>query len=209
MQGSRPLQTLDIRTRARRAWSRPAQKVAMALGCCAGIVAEPHNPIQVPGHRAIMWLTLLLAARLFCGPGWSTAVGAAAMGGALLLARSPHGVWTVAQYGIAGILLDGLLAGAQRLAETPLRLMALGAGVEVAVGWIAPLGQSLVGGVGLGTVWRSAQAVGAGAFLRLFALDAAFGAGAGLLCWGLTVAVAARSSRRAGIPAGVLSGAGA
>jgi hypothetical protein len=167
------------------------RKLAAALACTGGIVFEPHNPIQVPGHRALMWLTLLVAVRLVCGPGWSSAVGLASIAGSMALVHSPHGLWTVAQYGVAGIGVDAVMTTWPSLAEGPLRLMALGAAVELSVGWIAPLGQSLFGGVGMTTIWQSLQTVGGAALVRLFSLDILFGAGAGLLGWSL-VALAFR-----------------
>lgn len=191
-------------SRLKRIWGQPAQKISVGLACVAGIVAEPHNPIQVPGHRALMWLTLLLVARLACGPGWSTLVGLSAAAGSLALVGSPHGVWTVAQYGLAGVGIDVLLTAFPGLARTPLRLLAFGAGVELAVGWIAPLGQSVFAGVGPTEIWQSLQSVGWTAALRLFALDAAFGAGAGLIGWTLVYALFRHRPSRSAVRAGMI-----
>ena len=58
-----------------------------------------------------------------------------------------------------------------RVAGHALRLSAMGAIVLLAVGWIAPLGQSLTGGVPLAELWPSLVAVAGVGLSRLVALD--------------------------------------
>ncbi|HEX3426560.1 MAG TPA: hypothetical protein VHT30_10550 [Acidimicrobiales bacterium] len=194
--------------RLRRLWTAPSQKAAAALACTAGIILEPHNPIQVPGHRAVMWLTLLVAARLFCGRGWSTAVGIASATGALVLLQSSHGVWTVVQYAIAGVLVDAVLSLWPKVGVRPMRLMATGALIELSVGWIAPLGQSVFSGIGATEIWQSLETVGWPALGRLFALDLCFGAIGGLVGWALVSAVVGtRPTRGAVRTSGMISAA--
>jgi hypothetical protein len=69
------------------------------------------------------------------------------------------------------------------------KLAVLGAIVLLAVGWIAPVGQSLTGGIPMADVWPSlVSAFGAG-LSRLVVLDLAFGAAAGVMGWGVASAL--------------------
>jgi hypothetical protein len=113
-------------------------------------------------------------------------VGAAAVLG---LGISPDGIYGVADYAIAGVLIDVALAVRPTIARNPLTVGLLGAIVLLAVGWIAPLGQSLTGGIPIAEIWPSlVSAFGAG-LSRLVTLDLAFGAVAGVMAWGLAGAL--------------------
>jgi hypothetical protein len=146
-------------------------------------------PMGLPGHRALGWLTVLIAVRLIAGPGWSALVGVLGAVAVLALGISPDGIYGVADYAIAGILIDATLAVRPKIARNAIKLAVLGAIVLLAVGWIAPLGQSLTGGVPLAYLWPSmVSAFGAG-LSRLVVLDLTFGAVAGVLAWALATAL--------------------
>ena len=153
-------------------------------------------PLGLPGHRALGWLTMLIAVRLIAGPGWAAAVGLISAALVLVTGISPNGVWGVAQYGIAGVLLDSMLALRPTVARHAVTLGLLGAAVLLAVGWIAPLGRSLTGGIPLAELWPSVVSVAGAGLSRIVVLDLAFGAVAGLLAWALAAAFA-RSRDRA------------
>jgi hypothetical protein len=149
-------------------------------------------PMGLPGHRALGWLTMLIAVRLIAGPGWSAIVGVLGAAAVLALGISPDGIYGVADYAIAGVLIDATLKLRPSVAGNVLKLALLGAIVLLAVGWIAPLGRSLSGGVPLAYLWPSmVSAFGAG-LSRLVVLDLTFGAVSGVLGWALATA-----SRRA------------
>ena len=161
MQSSSPTNTAGLADRAGEMWSRVAQKGALAVVAGGGILAQPNVPLHLPGHRALVWLALLLAVRLLNGAGWSSAIGVACTAGALLFGTAPH---EVAAYAVAGVLIDVALLSRPAIGEGPLQLIALGAGVSLAVGWIAPFSQHHLDATMLGYF-------------------AAFGAAAGLLSW--------------------------
>ena len=157
----------------------------------AAIMVEPHNPIQLPGHRALGWLGLLFMMRLVGGTGWATAVGLASAIGTVAIGRSPNGsFWGVLQYVVAGLGVDAFLAARPRIATSPLRLAILGAGLLMLVGWITPISNSFVGGATPRDIWVSLTSIHAAGWLRLLGFDAAFGAGAGAIGYGLAWAVA-------------------
>ena len=146
-------------------------------------------PMGLPGHRALGWLTVLILARLIAGPGMAAIVGLLGAAAVLALGISPDGVYGVADYAIAGILIDVTLAVRPGVARNGVKLAMLGAIVLLAVGWIAPVGQSLAGGIPMADVWPSlVSAFGAG-LSRLVVLDLAFGAAAGVIAWSLATAV--------------------
>jgi hypothetical protein len=147
-------------------------------------------PLGLPGHRALGWLTMLIAVRLIAGPGWAAAVGVFSAALVLVTGESPNAVWGVAQYAIAGVLLDSMLLLRPTIARHAATLSLLGAAVLLAVGWIAPLGRSLTGGIPLAELWPSVVSVAGAGLSRIVALDLAFGAVAGLLAWGLAAAFA-------------------
>jgi hypothetical protein len=176
---------------------RPWQRAA-AGGCAtAGVwlFAAWKVPLGLPGHRALGWLTMLIAVRLIAGPGYAAAVGIFSAGLVLVTGESPNAVWGVAQYAIAGVLLDGMLLVRPAIARHAVTLSLLGATVLLAVGWIAPLGRSLTGGIPLAELWPSVVSVMGAGLSRIVVLDLAFGAGAGLLAWALAAALARTRAR--------------
>src|SRR2546429_113192 len=76
-------------------------------------------------------------------------------------------------------------------------LAALGAAILLSVGWITPLGKSFfAGGTDVHTVWLSLTDVQPSAWIRLVAFDTAFGAGAGLIAYGVIHGVATVAAQR-------------
>jgi len=155
------------------------------------IMEQPHIPLGLPGYRALMWLGLIIAARILSGPGWATFVGVAAAVGTLMIGRSPDGIWGIMQYVIAAIVVDLVLVWRPGLTRHVTALMALGAGSLVLVGWIAPLGQGFTAGAGFGDLWYALSTLGLTAWTRLIGFDLLFGVGAGVigvaLAWVLSV----------------------
>jgi hypothetical protein len=171
----------------RRITREPWKRLATGGIATAGVIgfAAWKIPMGLPGHRALGWLTVLIAARLIAGPGWSTIVGVLGAAAVLALGISPDGIYGVADYAIAGILIDATLAVRPTVARNGFALAVLGGVVLLAVGWIAPLGQSLTGGVPVADLWPSlVSAFGAG-LSRLVVLDLTFGAVAGVMAWSL------------------------
>jgi hypothetical protein len=181
----------------------------------AAIMTQPHLALGLPGHRALTWLALLFIMRMVGGPGWATAVGLASAVGTLAIGRSPDGTfWGVLQYVVAGFGVDAFLwarpALAARAARPPARplsdgsipgraseMAGLGAAILLAVGWITPLGKSFFGaGADPRTVWLSITDVAPSAWIRLVGFDALFGAGAGLIAYGLVHGVGAVAAHR-------------
>ena len=160
---------------------------ALAAGLStAAIMVQPHNPIQLPGHRALGWLALLFMMRLLGGAGWASAVGFASTVGTLAIGRSPNGsFWGVLQYVVAGIGVDAFLWARPRLALSPWRLAALGAGLLMAVGWITPVSNSFVGGASGKEIWLSLSSIQVSGWVRILSYDLVFGAGAGLAGYAL------------------------
>jgi hypothetical protein len=163
------------------------RKVAVLAGIStAAIMIQPHTPLGLPGHRALGWLSLLLMMRLVGGTGWATAVGLASAVGTMAIGRSPNGsFWGVMQYVVAGLGIDAFLSVRPQLARNPLGLAALGALLLMLVGWITPISNSFVGGVPLNGIWVSIASVGASGWVRLLSFDLAFGAGAGVIGYGI------------------------
>ncbi len=177
----------------------------MAGGVATGgvwLFAAWKVPLGLPGHRALGWLTMLIAARLIAGPGWAAAVGIFSATLVLVTGESPNALWGVAQYAIAGVLVDSMLLLRPTIARHAVTLGLLGSAVLLAVGWIAPLGRSLTGGIPLAELWPSVVSVAGAGLSRIIVLDLAFGAVAGLLAWVLARAFA---RARAGVRAGELA----
>jgi hypothetical protein len=192
----------DSKRQSRRGRSRPApdpvrlatgpwQRLTVGAVATGGVIgfAAWKVPLGLPGHRALGWLTVLVAARLLAGPGWGALVGAVSAAAVLCLGISPDGVYGVADYAIAGLLIDATLTLRPAIGRNALALAVLGAVVLLAVGWIAPLGRSLTGGVPMAEIWPSLVSVAGGGLSRLVVLDLAFGAVAGLMGWGLASAL--------------------
>jgi hypothetical protein len=167
------------------------QRSALGGIAVAGVIGDAawKIPMGLPGHRALGWLTILVVARLVGGRGWAAIVGSVSAALVLALGISPDGVWGVAQYAIAGVLLDVALTVRPSLGSNAIKLGLLGAIVLLTVGWIAPLGQSLGAGVPLAYLWPSLVQVAGGGVSRLVVLDLVFGASAGVLGWMLAVAL--------------------
>src|SRR5712691_9358451 len=173
--------------RARRQAGGSLTKVAgLAAICTSAIMLQPHTPLGLPGHRALGWLSLLLVMRLEGGTGWATGVGLASALGTLAIGRSPNGsFWGVMQYVVAGIGIDAFLAARPQLAKNPIHLAGLGALLPLLVGWITPISNSFVAGVSLRGIWVSLTSMGASSWVRLLGSDLGFGAGAGVIGFGL------------------------
>src|SRR2546422_1210051 len=173
--------------RAYRQASGGVRKLAMLAGIStAAIMVQPHTPLGLPGHRALGWLSLLLMMRLVGGTGWAPGVGLASALGTLAIGRSPNGsFWGVLQYVMAGIGIDAFLAVRPQLAKNPLSLAGLGALLLLLVGWITPISNSFVEGVPLNGIWVSITGVGGSGWIHLLTSDLAFGAGAGVIGFGL------------------------
>lgn len=170
----------------RRGWRTVA---ALAVCSTGAIMIEPHNPIQLPGHRALGWLALLIAMRLVGGPGWAALVGTASAIGTMVIGRSPNGsIWGVLQYAVAGIGVEAFLGIRSSRRPSPALLAGAGAAILALVGWITPVSNSFVGGATPRAVWLSLSQIPAQSWGRLLAFDLAFGAAAGLI--GLAVAMA-------------------
>jgi hypothetical protein len=183
--------------------SEPARRRLPKVGLLAAlstgaIMTQPHLALGLPGHRALTWLALLFIMRMAGGPGWATAVGLAAAVGTMAIGRSPDGsFWGVLQYVVAGFGVDAFLWAKPALAAGALRMAALGAALLLSVGWITPLGKSFFGGgADVHTVWLSITDVQPSAWVRLVAFDSAFGAGAGLIAYGLIHGVTAVAAHR-------------
>jgi hypothetical protein len=176
----------------------PWQRLAVGAVSTAGVIgfAAWKVPLGLPGHRALGWLTMLIAARLIAGRGWGASVGIVSAVLVLALGISPDGIYGVADYAIAGVLIDATLTARPSIAHNALKLALLGAIVLLAVGWIAPLGRSLTGGIPMAELWPSLVSVAGAGLSRLVVLDLAFGAVAGAMGWGLACAL-----RRAADPA--------
>ena len=180
---------IEGRKRTTSRWSprNGLAKVATVAGLStAAIMTQPHTPLGLPGHRALGWLSLLLIVRLVGGTGWASAVGLASALGTMAIHRSPNGsFWGVAQYVLAGVGIDAFLAAFPSIGRNPFKLAGLGALLLVLVGWITPVSNAFVGGVPLHGIWVSISAIGAAGWIRLVKFDLLFGAGAGLIAYGL------------------------
>ena len=178
---------------------RRLPKVGLLAALSTGaIMTQPHLALGLPGHRALTWLALLFIMRMAGGPGWATGVGLAAAVGTMAIGRSPDGsFWGVLQYVVAGFGVDAFLWAKPALAAGAVRMAALGAAILLSVGWITPLGKSFFGGgTDPHTVWLSITDVAPSAWIRLVSFDTVFGAGAGLIAYGLVHGVAAAAAHR-------------
>ena len=190
---------------------RRLQKVGVLAALSTGaIMTQPHLALGLPGHRALTWLALLFIMRLVGGPGWATGVGLAAAVGTLAIGRSPDGsLWGVLQYVVAGFGVDAFLWVRPALAAGAARMAALGAAILLSVGWITPLGKSFFGaGADPHTVWLSITDVQPSAWIRLVGFDTLFGAGAGLIAYGLVHGLSAMAAHRRRRPGEGLAPAG-
>ena len=108
----------------------------------------------------------------------------------LVTGISPNGIWGVAQYAIAGVLIEGALMWRPMIARSAVSMATFGALVLLSVGWIAPLGRSMTGGIPMTEVWPSLVTVFGAGLSRLFVLDVVFGTCAGLMSFALARAFA-------------------
>ena len=168
---------------ARSRWARhgAAQAAALCLLATGGIVLQQalHTPLQLPGHRGLVWLALLVAVRLGTRrAGLATAVGAASGLAIFGLGLSPNGAMGSLPYLAAAIAIDGLAAVAfvrshpwlLALAAAPIHLLALA----------DPVSRSLRVGVHPTALLQTMQTV--------IWWHLAFGLAAGVLGWGLALA---------------------
>lgn len=170
-------------------WSLRLPDLAFSGASVVAIMEQPHIPLGLPGYRALMWLALIVAARILSGRGWATAIGVGAAVGTLMIGRSPDGIWGVLQYLIAGVLVDLVLALRPGWTRRPSAIVALGALSLALVGWIAPVGHSFSAGATAGELWYALRTLGLTAWGRLIGFDLMFGAGAGLLAMALAGAL--------------------
>jgi hypothetical protein len=109
----------------------------------------------------------------------------------LAIGRSPDGLWGVAQYVIAAIVVDLVLSWHPGWTRHVGALLVLGSFSLALVGWIAPVGQGFSGGASVGDLWLALSTMGMPAWTRLIGFDLLFGAGAAIigvvLAWLLTV----------------------
>ncbi|MEB3050136.1 hypothetical protein KV112_10375 [Mycolicibacter sp. MYC123] len=132
------------------AWAR---EVAFPVAAVAVIVlaADVRMPLGLPGHRGLVWLTMLVAVALTARrPQTVLAVGAASTAATLLLQSGP-GPWACVRYLGAAALLC-LLTGRVHVRRW---LVALAAAPIHLVALIIPIATTLIGGhhlamVGLG-----------------------------------------------------------
>ena len=122
-------------------------------------------------------------------PGRAAFVGVFSAAVVLVTGISPNGLWGVAQYAIAGVLLDAALTIRPSIGSRAVYMALLGATVLLAVGWIAPLGRSMTGGIPMTEIWPSVVSFAGAGLSRLFVLDIVFGATAGLMSFGLARAL--------------------
>ena len=171
--------TLDTRSTS---WAVRARAAApdltIALLAVGAIVlaAEIRSPMQLPGHRALIWLSALGATALLTRHrGATTAVGVVAAGTLALTGLGNGGALGALPYVLAALALDAvLLVGAVR--RHPILLALLAAPIHL-LALIVPLTRSARVGVlpvdalpGMGSV---------------VVLHLVFGLAAGLIGWGV------------------------
>jgi hypothetical protein len=153
----------------------------LCLLATAGIVLQQQlrTPLHVPGHRGLLWLGLLVAVRLVAArPGPTLAVGVASAGLTAGLGLSPDGSLGALPYLMAAAALDATaLVPALRGRSWP--VVVLAAPVHL-VALIVPVSRSLMVGVAPTALVQGLTTVAL--------LHVCFGAGAGLLGWGLSAA---------------------
>lgn len=142
------------------------------------VTADVRIALGLPGHRGLVWLTLLVAVALTARrPETVIAVGATSTVATLLLHAAP-GPWASARYLAAAILLNAVVSTA--VTRRHRWLVALAAAPVHLVALIGPL-SGLLGGVRLGAL--ASTGIGEKALFHL-----GFGLIAGLLGWGVAVA---------------------
>jgi hypothetical protein len=158
-----------------------AATAALVIVATAGVVLqqEMRTPLQLPGHRGLVWLGLLVAVRLIeRRPGPAMAVGVASAGLTAAFGLSPAGPLGALPYLLAAAALDAT-ALVPWLRERAWPVVVLAAPVHL-VALLVPLSSSLVAGV---APIALAQGLAAPALLHV-----CFGAGAGLLGCALAAA---------------------
>ena len=139
---------------------------ALAVACIA-TTADIRMPLGLPGHRGLIWLSLLVAVVLVARrPETVVAVGAASTATTLLLHTNP-GPWASSRYAAAAVLLYALAATpALRgrrwlivLAAAPIHLVALAGPIAAQFGrghlygWVSSgMGERVLFHLGFGLV---------------------------------------------------------
>ncbi|MGV0904482.1 hypothetical protein [Mycobacterium novum] len=176
---------------ARNATSLALAREAVFPAAAAAVItisADVRMPLALPGHRGLVWLTLLVAVALTTRrPPTVLAVGAASTAATLLLQSGP-GPWASIRYLGAAVLLYLLIASPAVRARR--WLVALAAAPVHLVALVVPLTRWLIVGHSFGMV-----AIGEKALFHL-----GFGLAAGMLGWAI-VAVIDRAAP-AGSPSG-------
>jgi CDP-diglyceride synthetase len=147
---------------------RHAPVGVLAIVAILSIVGEQllTSPIHLAGHRAVIWLTALIAVRVASNrAGWATFVGAGAGLATALLGASPMVALT---YFLCGVALDTELALLPRLARSAKSMSCVGATVMF-VTLIAPAFPTL-GHQPAGMAWTIPPALGAIVFGALAAV---------------------------------------
>ncbi|MEB3070780.1 hypothetical protein [[Mycobacterium] vasticus] len=156
------------------AWAR---EVVFPVAAAAVIVlaADVRMPLGLPGHRGLVWLTMLVAVALTARrPQTVLAVGAASTAATLLLQSGP-GPWASTRYLGAAALLCLLTSRAWvrrwlvAVAAAPIHLVAL----------VIPIATTLIGGHQLAMVGMSEKVV----------FHLGFGLIAGLLGWAMAAVI--------------------
>lgn len=168
--------TLDSRLPVLARAAVPDATVALLAVGAIVLAAEVRTPMQMPGHRALVWLSALVATALLARHrGTTTAVGMVAAGTLALTGLGNGGVLAALPYLLAAVALDAaLLVGAVRrhpillaLLAVPIHLLAL----------VVPLTRSARVGV---TPLDALPGMGSVVLFHLV-----FGLAAGLIGWGV------------------------
>ena len=146
---------------------RPALAL-MSIGAVAVIVGQQAltSPVHLAGHRAIVWLTALVAVRVAANrAGWVTFVGAAAALGTALTGAMPA---VSLAYFLCALALDTQIALVPRLAHDAIAMSCVGPAVML-VTLVAPAFPTL-GHHPAGAAWTIPPVLGAILFGALAAI---------------------------------------
>lgn len=154
----------------------------VAAAVATVVAADVRIPMGLPGHRGLIWLTLLVAVALSARrPETVVAVGATSTVATQLLHAAP-GPWANGRYLAAAVLLYLVIAApALRRRRWPVALAAAPIHLVALAGWVAGLaGAGHLAGIvsGLVSVGMAERVLG----------HLVFGLAAGLLGWGLVAA---------------------
>ncbi|GAA1861639.1 hypothetical protein GCM10009836_47290 [Pseudonocardia ailaonensis] len=172
--------TISIGTRLRTV--APSALLAVAAAAVVVVAADVRVPLQLPGHRGLLWLTALVATALIARrPGPATAAGLLAAGTVAVVGIGNGGPLGAVPYVLAALLLD-LALGAGVIRRRPVLLALLAAPIHL-VALVVPIARSARVGVGLS---GSLPGLGPVALSHL-----GFGLVAGLAGWGIARVVRA------------------